>query len=134
MVSPLHTVLPSVILSIVEHIPDADTAQLVATMSERQAFSPTTPSWLDNWKLVLSIGDLYTDQRSSTRHVIMDALQAVWLFVKDISVSGATVLLGQEVCGLCIELEIDDAIGRTCHNMSENICVVRAEKSRNQFD
>lgn len=86
MVSPLHTVLPSVILSIVEHIPDADTAHLVATMSERQAFSPTTPSWLDNWRLVLSIGDLYTNHRSATRHVITEVLRSVWSFVKDISV------------------------------------------------
>ncbi|GJE99374.1 hypothetical protein PsYK624_156280 [Phanerochaete sordida] len=86
MVSPLHTVLPSVILSIVEHIPDADTAHLVATMSERQAFSPTTPSWLDNWTLVLSIGDLYMERRASTRHVVVEVLQSVWSFVKDISV------------------------------------------------
>lgn len=86
MVTPLHTVLPSVILSIVEHVPDADTAHLVAMMAERQAFSPTTPSWLDNWRLVLSIADLYTDHRASTRHAVMDVLQSVWHFVKDIAV------------------------------------------------
>ncbi|EKM52632.1 uncharacterized protein PHACADRAFT_261192, partial [Phanerochaete carnosa HHB-10118-sp] len=86
MVSPLHTVLPSVIISVVEHIPDADTAHLVATMSERQAFSPTTPSWLENWRLVLSIGDLYASYRTATRRVIMQVLQSVWSFVKDISV------------------------------------------------
>lgn len=86
LVTPLHTVLPSVILSVVEHIPDPDTAHLVQTMAERQAFSPTAPSWLDNWHLVLSICDLYTENRSVTRHVMMDVLQSVWQFVKDISV------------------------------------------------
>lgn len=85
-VTPLHSVLPSVILSIVEHIPDSDTAHLVTVMAERQAFSPTTPSWLSNWNLVMTIGDLYTEQRLLTRQVIMDVLLSVWQFVKDIAV------------------------------------------------
>ncbi|KAI0687610.1 hypothetical protein BC835DRAFT_1419805 [Cytidiella melzeri] len=82
--TPLHSVLPAVILSLSNHMPDADTSQLLDVMNERQNFSPTTPAWLDNWLAVLSVEDLYTSQRLLTRNNAFNVLQSVWDFVKDI--------------------------------------------------
>ncbi len=53
-------------------------------MSERQSFSPTTPTWLDNWRAVFSVEDLYSTHRSLTRNKAFHLLQSVWDFVKDI--------------------------------------------------
>ncbi|KAI0087644.1 hypothetical protein BDY19DRAFT_240618 [Irpex rosettiformis] len=83
--TPLHSVLPGIILSLATHMPDADTAQLLDVMNERQNFSPTTPAWLDNWRCVLSVEDLYSSHRSLTRNNAFHALQSVWDFIKDIS-------------------------------------------------
>ncbi|THG96186.1 hypothetical protein EW026_g5597 [Hermanssonia centrifuga] len=85
LVTPLHSVLPTVILSIAEHVSDTDTAQLLCAMLERQSFSPTSPMWLDNWKTVLAIPDLFSIHRARTRQVAVDILLSVWEFVKDIA-------------------------------------------------
>lgn len=85
-ISPLYSVLPTIILSIAEHIPDAETASLLDTMSERQSLTPTSPLWLEHWRSILMIPGLYTAARPQTRPVAMKALQQVWEFVKDIPV------------------------------------------------
>ncbi len=54
-------------------------------MLERQSFSPTSPMWLDNWKTVLAIPDLFSIHRARTRQVAVDILLSVWEFVKDIA-------------------------------------------------
>lgn len=82
----LYTVLPPIILSIAQHVTDDDTHNLLKAMSERQSFSPTSPAWLDNWKAVLFIPDLYTIHRYRTKKTAMETLQSVWEFVKDIPV------------------------------------------------
>ena len=84
LVTPLYAVLPSVILSIAQHITDSDIAQLLNAMSDRQMLSPTSPQWLDHWNGVLSIPGLYTHQWPMTRQIAMNTLQAIWDFVKDI--------------------------------------------------
>ncbi|GBE87114.1 predicted protein [Sparassis crispa] len=86
MTTPLYPVLPSIILSVSGHLPDAETSQLLVVMSERQCLSPTSPSWLDYWGSVLAIPDLYSPSRPTTRQMAMDVLQSVWEFVKDIPV------------------------------------------------
>ncbi|KAI0776801.1 hypothetical protein BD413DRAFT_229718 [Trametes elegans] len=82
--SPLFIVLPSIILSIADHIPDRDLMRLVETMVERQALSPTSLSWLDEWKNLLTMSNLSSPSRAATRRLVMDHLQSVWEFVKDI--------------------------------------------------
>lgn len=84
LTTPLYTILPSVILSIAQHISDSDITQLLSAMTDRQMLSPTSPQWLDHWDGILSIPGLYTQQWPSTRQIAMSTLQAVWEFVKDI--------------------------------------------------
>ncbi|KAI0944483.1 hypothetical protein AcW1_002178 [Taiwanofungus camphoratus] len=86
MTTPLYPVLPSIILSIADHLPDSDTANLLVTMSERQSLAPTSPAWLEHWAAVLTIPNLYTSLRPLTRQVAMDILKSVWDFVRDIPV------------------------------------------------
>ncbi|KAI0351601.1 hypothetical protein OH77DRAFT_1429423 [Trametes cingulata] len=82
--SPLFLVLPSIILSIADHLPDRDLTQLLTTMSERQCLSPTSLSWLDEWRNLLTMSNLFSPSRAGTRQHVMDHLQSVWEFVKDI--------------------------------------------------
>ncbi|CAL1697974.1 unnamed protein product [Somion occarium] len=82
--TPLYIVLPSIILSVAEHVTDSDTARVVSTLAERQSLTPTTPAWLDHWRAILSIPGLHTSQRPLTRHAVSESLQSVWGFIKDI--------------------------------------------------
>ena len=79
----LFPVLPSVILSIADHLPDRDLSQLLITMADRQSLSPTSLTWLDHWQSILTMPHLFSPARSSTRRRAMDHLQSVWEFVKD---------------------------------------------------
>ncbi|CDO75461.1 hypothetical protein BN946_scf184823.g15 [Trametes cinnabarina] len=82
--SPLFLVLPSIILSIADHLPDRDLSQMLVTMIERQCLSPTSLSWLDEWKNLLTMPNLFSPTRTGTRQRVTDHLQSVWEFVKDI--------------------------------------------------
>ena len=79
----LFPVLPSIILSIADHLPDRDLSQLLVTMADRQSLSPTSLTWLDHWQSILTMPDLFSPARSSTRQHAMEHLQSVWEFVKD---------------------------------------------------
>ncbi|KAI1790599.1 hypothetical protein LXA43DRAFT_1146320 [Ganoderma leucocontextum] len=79
----LFPVLPSIILSIADHLPDRDLSQLLVTMADRQSLSPTSLTWLDHWRSILTMPDLFSPGRSSTRQNAMEHLQSVWEFVKD---------------------------------------------------
>ncbi|TFY57027.1 hypothetical protein EVJ58_g7277 [Rhodofomes roseus] len=80
----IYPVLPTILLSVARHLPDADTAGLLKTMSERQSLSPMTPGWLTHWNSVLAIPGLFGPSRVSTREHAMVILDAAWDFVKDI--------------------------------------------------
>ncbi|KAI0742732.1 hypothetical protein C8Q80DRAFT_1273348 [Daedaleopsis nitida] len=82
--TPLFPVLPSIILSVADHLPDRDLFLLLTNMADRQCLSPTSLSWLDDWNSILTMPNLFSPTRSSTRHYAMDHLQSVWEFVKDI--------------------------------------------------
>ncbi|KAH9856428.1 hypothetical protein C2E23DRAFT_517079 [Lenzites betulinus] len=82
--SPLFLVLPSIILSIADHLPDGDLTKLLVTMTERQSLSPMSLSWLDEWRSLLTMSSLFSPTRVSTRQHVMAQLQSVWEFVKDI--------------------------------------------------
>lgn len=82
--TPLFSVLPAIILSIASHITDSDTARVVRTLADRQCLAPTTPSWLDHWKAILSVSGLYTQRRPTTRSAVSESLQSIWGFVRDI--------------------------------------------------
>ncbi|PIL25919.1 hypothetical protein GSI_11672 [Ganoderma sinense ZZ0214-1] len=79
----LFPVLPSIILSIADHLPDRDLSQLLVTMADRQSLSPTSLTWLEHWRSILTMPDLFSPARSSTRRHAMEHLQSVWEFVKD---------------------------------------------------
>lgn len=80
----IYPVLPGILLSVARHLPDADTAGVLKTMSERHTLSPISPGWLDDWHNVLSIPGLFSSSRPATREQAMGILEAVWEFVKDI--------------------------------------------------
>ncbi|RDX44101.1 hypothetical protein OH76DRAFT_1389787 [Lentinus brumalis] len=82
--TPLFPVLPSIILSLADHLPDRDLSQLLVNMADRQLLSPTSLAWLDDWSSILAIPNLFSPTRHTTRQHAMDHLQSVWEFVKDI--------------------------------------------------
>lgn len=82
--TPLFPVLPSIILSLADHLSDRDLSQLLVNMADRQCLSPTSLSWLEDWRSILTMPNLFASARPATRQYAMDHLQSVWEFVKDI--------------------------------------------------
>ncbi|KAH9948472.1 hypothetical protein B0H21DRAFT_690049 [Amylocystis lapponica] len=82
--TPLYPILPSLLISMSAHLADAEIAQLLLVMSERQCLSPTYLGWLDHWSNILAMPKLYSPSRQLTRQVAMDVLQSVWDFVRTI--------------------------------------------------
>ena len=82
--TPLFPVLPAIILSVADHLPDRDLSQLLVNMADRQLLSPTSLSWLDDWSAILTMPSLFAPTRYTTRQHAMGHLQSVWEFVKDI--------------------------------------------------
>lgn len=84
LATPLYDILANITLSIAAHVTDADIAQLLMAMMERQSLSPTSPKWLAYWKTIFSTPAIYNVRRPLSRHACLDILQSVWDFVKDI--------------------------------------------------
>lgn len=84
--TPLFTNLQSAILFIAGHIYVRDLCQVVTVLGERQCMVPTSPTgtWLDDWRAVLSVPNLFSASQILTRQVAMEHLQSVWEFVKGI--------------------------------------------------
>ncbi|RPD60749.1 hypothetical protein L227DRAFT_600622 [Lentinus tigrinus ALCF2SS1-6] len=82
--TPLFPVLPAIILSVADHLPDRDLSQLLVNMADRQLLSPTSLSWLDDWSAILTMPNLFSPNRYTARQHAMGHLESVWEFVKDI--------------------------------------------------
>ena len=70
----LSLVLPSIILSIADHLPDRDLSQLLVTMADRPSLPPTSLTWLDHWQSILTMPDIFSPARSSTQQHAMEHL------------------------------------------------------------
>ncbi|KAH8084923.1 hypothetical protein BXZ70DRAFT_995210 [Cristinia sonorae] len=84
LATPLYDILATITITIAPHITDADVAQLLTTMMERQSLSPTSPKWLDHWRAIFITPELYSLRRPLSRYACLENLQSVWDFVKDI--------------------------------------------------
>ena len=79
----MNPLLSTTLLSVADHLTDADTSKLPAVMFEQHDLSPTSPEWLSNWENLLSNSDLLSQNRPLTRTGIVNALQAVYESVQD---------------------------------------------------
>ncbi|KAI6030287.1 hypothetical protein EDC04DRAFT_2923266 [Pisolithus marmoratus] len=78
--------LAMTLLSIAEHLTDADTAKLPGIMLEQHDLSPASPAWLTNWDNILSNETVFSPTRPMTRLEVMKTLQAVYDSLKDLHV------------------------------------------------
>lgn len=79
----LNPLLSTTLLSVADHLTDADTAKLPAIMFEQHDLSPTSPEWLNNWENIVGNSDLLSQARPLTRIAVMHTLEAVYESVKD---------------------------------------------------
>lgn len=79
----MNPLLSTTLLSVADHLSDADASKLPAVMFEQHDLSPTSPEWLINWENLLSNPDLLSQNRPLTRAGIVNALQAVYESVQD---------------------------------------------------
>ncbi|TDL27131.1 hypothetical protein BD410DRAFT_763455 [Rickenella mellea] len=75
--------LPIILLSIAEHLQDADTSKIPTMLAEQHHLAPTSPDWLDNWRTLFANSALFAPDRPQTRTAILSALQSVHAAIKD---------------------------------------------------
>ncbi|TFY81077.1 hypothetical protein EWM64_g2930 [Hericium alpestre] len=83
--TPSNPLLTTILLSVADHIVDSDSAKLVEVMLQRGDLSPVTLDWLSSWALILGNETLYNSSRPLTRNAVLEALQSVFTFVKDVA-------------------------------------------------
>jgi tuberous sclerosis protein 2 len=76
--TPLEPPLTHILLSISEHLADTDASAIPATMHEMHALTPTSPSWLDNWRLLLMTPSMHSNSRPQTRERITNLLKDMY--------------------------------------------------------
>ncbi|KAG6845169.1 hypothetical protein H0H87_012965 [Tephrocybe sp. NHM501043] len=81
--TPTSPLLSTILVRISDNLTDATTAALPTVMSEQHDLSPTSPSWLDNWTLLLLNRSFMHPGRPMTRRATMDALEKVYESVRD---------------------------------------------------
>ncbi|KAI5117180.1 hypothetical protein M0805_008159 [Coniferiporia weirii] len=77
--------LPVILLSIIDHLSDADSERIPVLMAQKHQLKPTSPDWLDNWEKLLGSQTLFSPTRPLTRRAVMVSLQSVFALVKDMS-------------------------------------------------
>ena len=82
--TPSNPLLSTILLSISDHLNDADTAKLIGAMSDRGDLYPINLEWIANWERILNNLTLFMPSRPLTRSVVLGALQSVAIFVKDV--------------------------------------------------
>jgi uncharacterized membrane protein YgcG len=82
--TPCNPCLSTILLSIAEHLIDADTANIITIMFERGDLSPIAYDWLANWSSILSLQEISSVARPLTRAALLEALQAVSATVRDV--------------------------------------------------
>ncbi|KAG6841518.1 hypothetical protein C0991_010132 [Blastosporella zonata] len=80
---PTSPLLSTILIRISDNLTDASTAAIPFVMSEQHDLSPTSPSWLSNWSLILLNRSFMSPGRQLTRRAVMDALTMVYESVRD---------------------------------------------------
>lgn len=75
--------VPIILLSIADHLSDSNTEKFSSSMTQQHLLNPTSPSWLENWSLLLGTRCLYQTTRPSTRRAVMFAMESVFTLIKD---------------------------------------------------
>jgi tuberous sclerosis 2 len=81
--TPTNPPLSTILISIADHLTDADTANLPRIISEQHGLSPTSPEWLKNWQSLMGNQILVSIHRPLTRFCIMEALEIVYEGVRE---------------------------------------------------
>lgn len=76
--------LSMTLLSIADHLTDADTAKLPLILLEQHDLSPALPAWLANWDAILANPSLFSPVQPLTRIEVMNALQTTYDSLKDL--------------------------------------------------
>ena len=98
--TPCNPCLSTILLSVAEHLIDADTANIITIMFERGDLSPIAHDWLTNWSSILSLQEISSVVRPLTRAALLEALQAVSATVRDVPMHRQP--LADLVMGFCV--------------------------------
>lgn len=76
--------MPSVLLSVADHLSDEDTSEAVAAITKRHGFSPTSPEWIETWDDVLKNPNIFLTSKPLTWAAILEAIETIHSIIKDI--------------------------------------------------
>ncbi|THH07243.1 hypothetical protein EW145_g3510 [Phellinidium pouzarii] len=79
----LNPPLPIILLSVADHLTDADSKKIPVLMVEQHQLKPTSSDWLDNWAKLLGSRNIFVRARPLTRRAVMVSLQSVFSLIKD---------------------------------------------------
>ena len=72
-----------ILLSIVDHLHDADSERIPLLMVKQHQLKPTSPEWLENWTKLLQSASLFMKSRPRTRQAVITTLHSVFTLVRD---------------------------------------------------
>jgi len=81
---PVNWFMPSVLLSVADHLSDEDSSEAVAAITRRHGFSPTSPEWAETWDEVLKNSNVFPGSKPLTWAAILEAMETVHSIVKDV--------------------------------------------------
>jgi tuberous sclerosis protein 2 len=81
---PVNWFMPSILLSVADHLSDEDSSEAVAAITRRHGFSPTSPEWMDTWGEVLRNPNIFSGSKPLTWAAILEAVDTVHSIVKDV--------------------------------------------------
>ena len=81
---PVNWFMPSVLLSVADHLSDEDTSEAVASIAKRHGFSPTSPEWKGTWDDVLKNPNVFSGSKPLTWARILEAIESIHSIVLDI--------------------------------------------------
>ena len=79
----LNPPLPIILLSVIDHLADADSEKIPKMLAEQHQLSPTSSDWIENWELIFNTEGLFKGHRPLTRRSVMSALESVFNFIID---------------------------------------------------
>lgn len=81
---PVNWFMPSILLSVADHLSDEDTSEAVDAITKRHGFSPTSPEWKETWGDILKNPNIFSGSRPLTWAAILEAIETTHSVVKDI--------------------------------------------------
>ena len=76
--------MPSVLLSVADHLSDENSSEAVAAITRRHGFSPTSPEWVETWDDILKNPNVFSGSKPLTWAAILEAMEVVHSIVKDV--------------------------------------------------